>query len=334
MTTATMDAVVLRGTGGPECLRLERVARPRIGPGEVLLRVAAFGINNAELMQRRGVVPAPTSGIPGLECAGTVVEVGPEVTTLAEGDVVAALTRSGSYAEYVAVHAGSCLRVPGGSSPAEASALPESAATAWWNLVRRGRIAQGDIVVVHGGAGGVGSVAVQLAAALGATVVATARGPAKSEVCARLGAHHVLDYGAMDVFAGLRSIAPGGVDVILDNQGGPALNSNLAALAPFGRLVVVGTQDGTAGSLDLADLMARAAEVSSSSLGKLTDEVRAALCRELEREVMSRVAANEIRPLLDSEFAFPDIVAAHERFVAPDRIGKVVVTVGNTFGGN
>ncbi|MGE2716615.1 zinc-binding dehydrogenase [Mycolicibacterium litorale] len=323
MTAETMRAVVLARPGGPEVLSVDRVRTPVPGAGEVLIRVCAFGLNNAEILQRRGAMPPPDGGIPGLECSGVVAAIGPGVKGWQAGDRVAALTRSGAYAEYVAVPAGACIRVPDRLDLTVAAAVPEAAATAWWNLVCRGRIRAGERVLVHGAAGGVGSIAVQLARRLGAYVVGTARGEHKTRLCADLGCHEVLDYGSDDVFA----MAGEGFDVILDNQGGPAVSANVSALAPFGRLVIVGVQAGSAGSLDVADLMGRAAEVSSSSLGRLDNVVRETICRDVEREVLPRLADGTIRMVVDSRFRLDDVVAAHTRFGAPDRVGKVVVAV-------
>lgn len=320
-----MRAAVLTGTGGPEVLTLDRVPIPVPGAGEVLVRVCAFGLNNAEVLQRRGLMPAPDGAIPGLECAGVVAATGPGVDGWAAGDRVAALTRAGTYAEYVAVPAGACMRLPAGLELTTAAAVPEAAATAWWNLVRRGRIRAGERVLIHGAAGGVGSLAVQMARRLGARVVGTARGADKTALCAELGCHDVLDYGSGDVFAA----AGGGFDVILDNQGGPTVAANVAALAPFGRLVIVGVQAGAVGPLDTSELMARAAEVSSSSLGRLDDTVRASICREVEREVLPWLAEGTVRAVVDSRFDFADIAAAHTRFSAPGRVGKVLVTVSD-----
>lgn len=323
-----MRAAVLRERGtGPE-LALEQIPVPVPGPGEVLVEVAAFSLNNAEILQTRGAMPAPPGGVPGLECAGTVVQVGTEVTRWHHGDRVAALTRAGSYAEYVVVPAGACIAVPDDLDPVVAAAIPEAAATAWWNLVHRGRAAPGDRVLVHGAAGGVGTIAVQLAAALGAQVVGTARGPVKAALCAELGCAHVLDHTGADLFAELRELVPDGVDIVLDNQGASTLEDNLAVLAPGGRLVVIGVAGGTSAVLDLGVLMARGVEISSSSLGRLDDEMRAALCREVEDNVLPHIITGRIRPVLDQCHPFTELPTAIARFGAAERVGKVVVTVG------
>ena len=250
------------------------------------------------------------------------------MTSLRPGDRVAVLARAGTYAQYVAVPAGACLRIPDELRLVAAAALPEAAATAWWNLVHRGRLRPGEQVLIHGAAGGVGSLAVQLARGLGATVIGTARGSAKTALCAELGCHHVIDYGAEDVFGALRRIAPGGVDVVLDNQGAATVADNIAALAPKGRLVVVGVASGTDAAVDLGALMAGTAEISSSSLGRLDDDTRTALCRQVETEILPKVATGSVHPVLDAtSFTFDEIAAAQRRFAAPDRIGKVTVTM-------
>ena len=323
----TMSAAVLADPGGAQPLRIQQVAVPEPGPAEVLIAVAAFGINNAEILQCRGAMPAPPGGIPGLECAGTVVAVGGAVGAPKVGDRVAALTRAGAYAEYVAVPAGSCLVLPDRLDPAIAGAVPEAAATAWWNLVHRGRIRPGERVLIHGAAGGVGSLAVQLARARGAVVTATARGPAKTARCAELGADRVIDYAGTDVFEAARRCEPAGYDVILDNQGASTLDANIGLLAPQGRLVIVGMAGGSRAQIGLGSLMAAGAEVSSSSLGRLPDETRATLCAELAAEVLPALVAGELRPVLDATFGLDHIDAAHRRFAEPERVGKVVVTV-------
>lgn len=322
----TMLAAVLRDPGGPEPLRVEPVPVPQPGPGEVLVAVGAFGLNNAEILQGRGLMPAPPGGIPGLECAGTVVGVGAGVTGWRPGARVAALTRAGAYAEFVAVPAGACIRIPDGLDLTAAAAVPEAAATARWNLVHRSRLRAGERVLIHGAAGGVGSLAVQLAAGLGATVIGTARGPAKAALCAELGCRHVIDYGSTDVYAALRQLAPDGVDVIVDNQGAATVAANIGSLAPLGRLVIVGVASGTDATVDLGALMARGVEISSSSLGRLSDDVRAALCREIEAEVMPEVLAGVVRPIVDDSYVLDEISVAQQRFGHPDRVGKVVVT--------
>lgn len=325
MSPSTMAAAVLRDPGGRHPLRIERMPVPKPAPGEVLVAVEAFGLNNAEILQCRGVMPPPPGGVPGLECVGTVVAEG---AGWLAGDRVAALTRSGAYAEYVAVPAGACIPIPDDLGLNAAAALPEAAATAWWNLVHRGRLRPGERVLIHGAAGGVGSMAVQLARALGAIVIGTARGPQKSALCRELGCDEVIDYAEADVFDAARRLAPAGFDVILDNQGAATVAANIGVLAPLGRLVIVGVASGTGAAVDLGVLMAGGGEISSSSLGRLCDEMRTAICREVSAEVLPKMLAHNLRPVLDSTFTFDDLAAAHRRFSETDRVGKVVVTIG------
>lgn len=324
---SAMAAAVLADPGGRRPLRIESRPIPEPGPGEVLVAVGAFGLNNAELLQSAGVLPAPPGRVPGLECAGVVVALGPGVHAVRTGDRVAALTRAGSYAEYVTVTADTCLPLPDDLDLCVGAALPEAAATAWWNLVHRGRLRTGDRVLVHGAAGGVGSLAVQLARALGASVTGTARGPVKTALCRDLGCDAVIDYAEQDVFDEARRLQPDGFDIILDNQGAPTVPANIGALAPGGRLVIVGVAGGSQAALDLGALMAGGAEISASSLGRLPDPVRAAICRELRTEVLPWVKDRDIWPVLDEQaFTLTEIAAAHKRFGAGDRVGKVVVT--------
>jgi putative PIG3 family NAD(P)H quinone oxidoreductase len=325
MTGPTMTAAVLRDPGGRHPLRIERVPVPEPAPGEVLVAVEAFGLNNAEILQCRGLMPPPPGSVPGLECVGTVVGQG---AGWRSGDRVAALARAGTYAEYVAVPSGACIGIPEELESTAAAALPEAAATAWWNLVHRGRLHPGERVLIHGAAGGVGSMAVQIARALGATVIGTARGAEKSALCEALGCDEVIDYAEADVFGEIRRLAPGGVDIILDNQGAATVAANIGVLAPLGRLVIIGVAAGTDATVDLGALMAGGVEISSSSLGRLCDEMRAALCREVAAEVLPKVLAHSVRPVLDATFTFGDLAAAHRRFSEPDRVGKVVVTTG------
>lgn len=318
-----MAAAVLRDPGGRHPLRIERTPIPQPAAGEVLVAVEAFGLNNAEILQCRGALPPPPGGVPGLECVGTVVADG---AGWLAGDRVVALTRAGAYAEFVTVPSGACIQISDDLEPGAAAALPEAAATAWWNLVHRGRLQPGERVLIHGAAGGVGSMAVQIARALGATVIGTARGPQKSALCRELGCDEVIDYAGTDVFDAVRRLVPAGVDIILDNQGAATVAANIGVLAPLGRLVIVGVASGTGAAVDLGALMAGGVEISSSSLGRLCDEMRTAICREVSAEVLPKVLAHSVRPVVDATFGFADLAAAHRRFSEPDRIGKVVVT--------
>lgn len=323
----TMQAItVTDDEDGPRLKQVE-VPVPQPGACEVLLRVRAFGINNAELLSFQGIAPRPPGGILGLEAVGDVVARGPGVDgslTGRFGQRMAALLRAGSYAEYVVVPEECLLPVPPWMDDQEAAALPEALAAAWWNLVIRGGLASGDRLLIRGGAGGVGSVAVQLAAALGAQVTTTARAQ-HAQPLRELGALSVVDYASPGSEKQLHVQARGGYDIVLDNLGGPMIKQNLELLAPGGRLVVLGMQAGSAGELDIAELMAKGASVSSSSLGKLSDDQRAGLCAEVREQVSPLLVEGKIRGVVDSRFTWPEVPAAYEKFSAPGKVGKVVV---------
>ncbi|MCP2253763.1 NADPH2:quinone reductase [Prauserella aidingensis] len=325
MTAPTMRAVVVDAVGGPDTLTQAVVARPAAGEGEVLVRVRAVGVNNVDVLQRRGVVPAPRGGIGGLECVGEVAEVGAGVERFSPGDRVGVLLRSGGYAEFVNAPEGACISLPETLDDVTAATLPEALATSWWNLVHRGRLKAGERLLVHGVSGGVGVLAAQVGRALGADVVGTASA-SKVDRCRAVCGVDVLDH-AGDVAAAVGAGLPGGMDVVLDNQGGPALEANLGLLAPLGRLVVVGTQAGGPGTVDLAAMMRRGVEVSSSSLGMLETSVRSRLCAEVAREVLPLVEAGVVTPVVDTVFPLRDIAAAHRRFDDSAKFGKVVVTL-------
>ncbi|GAA1233767.1 NAD(P)H-quinone oxidoreductase [Prauserella halophila] len=320
-----MRAVVFDGAGGPEVLRETVVPRPDPADGEVLVRVRAVGVNNVDVLQRSGVVPTPRGGVGGLECVGEVAEVGAGVDRFAPGDRVGALLRSGGYAEFVDVPEGACVPLPDSVDDVTAATLPEALATSWWNLVHRGRLTAGERLLVHGVSGGVGVLAAQLGRALGADVIGTASA-AKVDRCRDVCGVDVTDH-AGDVAAAVRAGRPDGMDVVLDNQGGPALEANLGMLAPLGRLVVVGTQAGGPGTVDLGMMMRRGVEVSSSSLGMLETSVRTRLCAEVAREALPLVESGAVTPVVDTVLPIGDIAAAHQRFSGPGKLGKIVLTL-------
>lgn len=322
----TMQAIVVADDDGPQ-LRQVELPVPQPGIGQVLLRVRAFGINNAELLSFRGVTPNPPDGVLGLEAVGDVVAWGPgsdESLVETSGQRMMALLRAGSYADYVVVPEECLLPVPDWMDDREAAALPEALSAAWWNLVTRGGIAPGDKVLIRGGAGGVGSIAVQLAAALGAQVTTTARAQHVQSL-RELGATSVVDYAAPGGEDQLHAQAQEGYDIVLDNLGGPMIGQNLELLAVGGRLLVLGMQAGSAGELKVPDLMAKGASVTSSSLSKLSDGQRAHLCAEVREHVSPLVAEGRVRGVIDALFDWPEVPAAYEKFSAPGKLGKVIV---------
>lgn len=322
-----MQAVTITSPGGPDVLRLAEVPDPVPGPGEVLVEVAAAGINRADLMQRQGFYPPPPGApeYPGMECSGRVRAVGPEVTGWQPGDEVCALLGGGGYAELVAVPAGQLLPVPAGVSLTEAAALPEAACTVHSNVVTRARLASGETLLVHGGASGIGTFAIQLAAALGARVACTAGSPEKLARCRELGADLAISYRDEDFTAAVTEFTGGaGADVILDIVGASYLERNIAALAVGGRLVVIAVQGGARGELDLATLMGKRAAVLASTLRARPLAEKAAIVAAVRDEVWPLVSAGQVRPVIDQVLPLAEAAAAHRRMEG-SHIGKILL---------
>ena len=331
-----MRAVIATGPGGPEVLALEERPDPRPGPGEVVLDVAASAVNRADLLQRQGRYPPPpgASDVLGLECSGTVRDVGPGVERWQVGDEVCALLAGGGYAEQVLVPAGQLMALPPGVDLVTAAALPEVACTVWSNLVMVARLRPGETVLVHGGAGGIGTFAIQLAAALGATVAATAGSPEKLEVCRSLGAAVAIDYREQDFVAVVAEATrdrPGGpgADVVLDNMGAAYLGRNLEVLATAGRLVVIGMQGGTRAELDLATLVRKRAAVVGTTLRARPAAEKAAICAAVEEHVWPLVADGSVRPVVHTRVPLTEVARAHATVEEGSHVGKVLLTVSS-----
>lgn len=324
-----MRAVVAREPGGPDVLDLVEVADPVAGPGEVVVDVAATAVNRADLLQRRGLYPPPP-GAPewlGLECSGVVSSLGAGVGGVAVGDEVCALLAGGGYAEQVAVPAGQLMPVPAGVSLIDAAALPEVACTVWSNLVMVAGLCEGEWLLVHGGASGIGTMAVQVARALGARVAVTAGSAAKLARAEALGAEVLVNYREQDFVEVLRGETGGrGVDVVLDNMGAKYLARNVDMLARDGRLVVIGMQGGTTAELDLNALLRKNASVTATSLRGRPAAEKAAICREVERRVWPWVAAGVVVPVIDRVLPLAEAAAAHEVLERGDNVGKVLLT--------
>ncbi|WP_084075401.1 zinc-binding dehydrogenase [Demequina sp. NBRC 110052] len=321
-----MNVTHMSDFGGPEMLVPGHAPDPTAGPGEVVLAVESAGVNPADALQRRGLYPPPPDapGWPGLEVAGVVTQVSEGVGRWAAGDRVCALLPGGGYAEQVAVDASLVLPIPAGLQVVEAAALVEAACTVWSNLDAAGATA-GDTVLVHGGLGGVGSIAVQYAAARGMRVLATARGPERVARCLDLGAEAAFDHIADDWVAGVRE--RGGADVILDVVGAAYLQRNLEALATGGRLVVIGLQKGARAELDLGLLLARRASIIGTTLRARPLAERAAVVAGVERDVWPLVP-ERVRPLVAGTFPLADAAAAHRALEAGGLEGSLVLTVG------
>jgi putative PIG3 family NAD(P)H quinone oxidoreductase len=325
-----MHAVVVEAPGGPEALRYAEVPDPEVGPGEVLLDVAATAVNRADLLQRQGHYPPPpgASDLMGLECSGTVAVLGDGVEGLVVGDQVCALLAGGGYATRVAVPAGQVMPLPDGVDVVTAAALPEVAGTVWSNVMMVAGLRSGETFLVHGGAGGIGTFAIQLAKAVGATVLTTAGTAAKRAFCADLGADVTIDYHDEDFVAVAREETDGrGVDVILDNMGASYLARNVDALALEGRLVVIGLQGGTKAELDLNALMRKRAAVIGTTLRARPVEEKSTICRAVAEHVWPLVADGLVRAVVDRTYPLADATEAHRRMESGDHIGKIVLVV-------
>ncbi len=323
-----MRAVTITAPGGARVLAEARFPDPTPGFGEVLIDVAAAGVNNADLLQREGRYPPPadTPSWPGLEVSGTIAAVGPGASSWPIGARVCALLSGGGYADLVAVPVAQLLPVPPGLDLVSAAALPEAVCTAWSNLVDAGSLRAGEWVLVQGGSGGVGSIAIQLAVALGAHVVATAGGPERAARCADLGAEVVVDHRAQDpVHAVLAATGGRGVDVVLDVLGAGALAANLAVLATGGRLVVIGLQQGRRAELDLGLLLTRRASVIGTTLRSRPAEEKAALVAAVHRGAWPMLEDGRLRPLVHARFPFAQAAEAHELLESGQVFGKVLL---------
>ncbi len=318
-----MRAVIASGTGGPEVLSVGEVPDPAPGPGEVLVEVVATAVNRADLLQRKGFYPPPpgASDVIGLECSGRVAALGEGVDGWHVGDEVCALLAGGGYASLVAVPAGQLMPVPDGVSLVEAAALPEVATTVWSNVFMTAHLREGERFLVHGGAG---TMAIQLATARGARVFATAGSPDKLELCRSLGAT-AISYRDEDFVEVLREA--GGADVILDNMGAKYLERNVDALATAGRLVVIGMQGGTKGTLDINTLLRKRASVTATSLRARPLTEKAAICCGVVENVWPLVATGAVRPVVHETMPLEEVARAHRLMEDGAHTGKIVLTL-------
>lgn len=323
-----MRAITIDEPGDPDVLQITEVPDPRPGPGEVLLDVAATAVNRADLLQRQGKYPPPpgASELLGLECSGTVAELGEDVDGLAVGDEVCALLAGGGYAERVAVPVGQVMPLPPGTDMVTAGGLPEVACTVWSNVVMHAKLSAGELFLVHGGSGGVGTHAIQVGTALGAHVATTASGPNLAS-CAELGAQTLIDYREQDFAEELK----GRADVILDNMGAKYLGGNVAALAPDGRLIVIGMQGGTKGEVNLGALLVKRASVTAASLrGRPVDgpHGKAAICAEVTAKLWPMIADGRVRPITHATLPLAEAAQAHRMMEAGGIHGKIILQIG------
>jgi NADPH2:quinone reductase len=326
-----MQVVEISAPGGPEVLRLAERPRPRAGTGEVLIQVAAAGVNRPDVMQRKGVYPPPqgASDIPGLEVAGTVAEVGDAVQGLAVGDHVCALVTGGGYAEFCVAPAGQCLPVPVSLTDVEAASLPETFFTVWSNVYDRAGLRPGESFLVQGGSSGIGVAAIQLAHALGSRVFATAGSEAKCAACVRLGAQRAINYRTEDFVAVLKAETGGrGVDVILDMIGGDYLMRETAALADDGRLVFINTMGGAKTTVNLHEVMVKRLTITGSTLRARPVAVKAEIARKLRQHVWPLFEVGKIKPVIYRKFPFAQAAAAHALMESSEHVGKIVLVSG------
>ncbi|HEX7744406.1 MAG TPA: NAD(P)H-quinone oxidoreductase [Micromonosporaceae bacterium] len=322
-----MHAITISEPGGPDALVWREVSDPRPGPDDVVIDVRATAVNRADLLQRQGQYPPPPGAppYPGLECSGVISEIGPGITGWRVGDEVCALLAGGGYAERVAVPAGQVLPVPARVDLTDAAALPEVACTVWSNMVQLAHLGMGETLLVHGGGSGIGTFAIQLGAALGATVIATARS-AKHERLRALGAAHLIDYTSTDFAEEVRRLTDGrGVDVIVDIMGAAYLERNVAALATGGRLVVIGLQGGRRAELDLGALLAKRAMVAATALRSRPVAEKADIVRGVLEQVWPLIESGAVRPVVDRRLPLPEAAAAHRIVESSDHIGKVLL---------
>jgi putative PIG3 family NAD(P)H quinone oxidoreductase len=323
-----MRAVVVSEPGGPEVLQLADVLDPVAGPGEVLVDIVGAGVNRADLMQRQGFYPPPPGAppYPGLECSGRVAELGPGAEGWQLGDEVCALLGGGGYAEKVAVPAGQLLPRPAGVTLTDAAGLPEVACTVHANVFDRAGLAPGETLLVHGGASGIGTMAIQLARAHGVRVACTAGTPAKLERCRELGADLTINYASDDFVEAVLDFTGGsGADVILDIMGAAYLPRNLTALATGGRLVVIGTLGGTRGELDLGRLMLKRASVQSASIRARPPAEKAAIVAAVREQVWPLIEAGSVQPVIDRILPLADAPEAHRLVEAGAHVGKILL---------
>ncbi|WP_439817904.1 NAD(P)H-quinone oxidoreductase [Zavarzinia sp. CC-PAN008] len=323
----TMTAVIAEPAGGPEVLKAVSLATPQPGAGEILVRVAAAGINRPDLLQRQGMYPPPP-GAPatlGLELAGEVVATGPGTVRYRVGDAVTALVAGGGYAEYAVVPEPQALPVPAGLTMVQAAAIPETYFTVWTNVFERGRLRAGERFLVHGGASGIGTTAIQLAAALGAEVIATAGSAEKCAACVKLGAAHAFDYRTQDFAREVRAVWPDGVDVVLDMVGGPTVQKNISLLRPEGRLVFIAFLEGSKIEVDLLPLMLKRATLTGSTLRARPVADKGAIAKGLEEQVWPLLAGKALAPVIDSTFPLAQAAAAHAKLESRGPIGKIVL---------
>jgi NADPH:quinone reductase len=327
----SMTAIRIREPGGPAVLEPVDCPVPQPGPAEVLIRVAAAGVNRPDLLQRQGHYPPPpgASLIPGLEVAGEIVALGSEVRSWRTGDLVCALLAGGGYAQFAAVPAVQCLPVPAGLTLQQAATLPETFFTVWLNLFQRAALQPGETVLIHGGASGIGTTAILLASVFGARVFATAGTAQKCAACVALGAERAINYHAEDFVAVIREVTQGrGVDVILDMVGGEYVSRNIAAAATDGRIAVIAVQGGALAQVDLRPVLTKRLKIMGATLRPQSSAAKGRLAQDLRNDVWPLFADRRLAPPpIHARFALTAAAAAHALMESGAHIGKIVLLV-------
>jgi NADPH2:quinone reductase len=326
----TMTAVAITTPGGPEVLKAQSMLTPKPGAGQVLVKVAAAGVNRPDVAQRMGAYPPPPghSPLPGLEIAGEVAAVGDGVKRWKAGDKVCALVNGGGYAEYCIAEETAALPIPAGLDMVKAGAVPETYFTVWNNVFERGGLKAGEWFLVHGGSSGIGTTAIQLAKAFGAKVLATAGSADKCKACVDLGAERAINYKTEDFVAASKEATGGkGINVILDMVGGDYTDRNIIAAADDGRVVQIATLGGADGKINIARLMMKRVTLTGSTLRPRTREVKAGFARALEEKVWPLFAQGKLKVVMDSTFPLAQAADAHRRLETSAHVGKIVLTV-------
>ena len=323
-----MKVVEVSQAGAPEVMRIAEATRPAPGAGEVLIRVAAAGVNRPDLLQRQGKYPPPPGASPvmGLEVAGTIESVGAGAAWRT-GERVCALTPGGGYAEYCVAPGLQCLPVPGGLSMEEAAGIPETFFTVWANVFQIGGLKQGERILVHGGASGIGTTAIQLAREFGATVFVTAGTEEKCEACKQLGAAAAINYLKLDFVQEIRTLTVHGVEMVLDMVGGPYAARNIECLAMRGRLVQIAVQQGAEATVNLAKIMQKRLTVTGSTMRPRTVADKGQIASELKERVWPLLEAARVKVIVDRVFPLGEVVEAHRHLEAGQHVGKVILKV-------
>ncbi|MBW4890937.1 NAD(P)H-quinone oxidoreductase [Mucilaginibacter sp. HMF5004] len=325
-----MQAITISQPGGPEVLKTEERPIPKPAPGEVLIKVAAAGVNRPDIAQRKGLYAPPpgASDIPGLEIAGTITELGEGVKRWKIGDQICGLVTGGGYAAYCTVPEGQCLPIPKGLSFTEAASLPETFFTVWSNVFDRAKLVKGETLLVHGGTSGIGVTAIQMAKAMGCDVYVTAGSDEKCRFCLELGATRAINYKTENFREVIKEITNGkGIDVILDMVGGDYTPDNIRSLAFDGRLVVISSLKGKEGTIDLSLITHKRLTVTGSALRARDTGFKSAIAQNLEKTIWPLLASGQIKPVIYKTFPFEQVADAHRLMESSEHIGKIVLTI-------